>query len=590
MAEGRRAIAVIADSQRLCEKLEGIYKDTYRVLRIDSKTITQKWAKAFITSPNTYLAEHPQDLVILSPTAESGLDISIAEYFSQGFAFFAGILDTATQMQFLRRVRDCPAWAISCAEYSRKATGGAIESSFETQVAEQIQLAYEAYALETLNGNDAQQQQAFDLFVGKLETQLRSPHGRATTKFIAARNYELKNTRQCLQEALEAAGHRVELVKIPVNPKCTVSAALSAENERIIEADSLSILNARDISLDEAAQITGKFDASLDDRWASMKAFLKAEIPGIEHTEHWNAEFIADLRFKNTRKLPAMKRYCIGLHLREARRKESEQWRYRLQQGFYGIDIDTTFAQVEALVNKLGLFQLLDGQPRDKASKDICSIYDTVRRCPKLQAVLKAKPGVKETPIQFVNRLCDILGIRHESKLKPKAERSSEAGTRQYFYSAPTKSERDAAILKCIENRLLGNSPETQAEQGVEGGSPSPEISTSAGEGDPETLHDIPLSEAVQLREFGVYDPAYFVALTDFEYAAYLDALDSNKASNRHLTPVIRWCVFSFYDSLTKSPEPLIEPPQAVPAVEAASFMVNQKSLSFSEASTLCCA
>ena len=589
VVEGRRAIAVIADSQRLCEKLEGIYKDTYRVLRIDSKTITQKWAKAFITSPNTYLAEHPQDLVILSPTAESGLDISIAEYFSQGFAFFAGILDTATQMQFLRRVRDCPAWAISCAEYSRKATGGAIESSFETQVAEQIQLAYEAYALETLNGNDAQQQQAFDLFVGKLETQLRSPHGRATTKFIAARNYELKNTRQCLQEALETAGHQVALVKIPVNPKCTVSAALSAENERIIEADSLSILNARDISLDEAAQLTGKFDASLDDRWASMKAFLKAEIPGIEHTEHWTAELIADLRFKNTRKLPAMKRYCMGLHIQAARRKESEQWRYRLQQGFYGIDIDTTFAQVEALVNKLGLFDLLDGKPRDKASKDICTIYDTVKRCPKLQAVIRAKPGVNESPFHFVHRLCDILGIRHESKQKPKAERNAESGKRQYFYSAPTESERDAAILKCIENRLLGNSPETQTQQGVEGGPTLPEISTKSGRVGPENWHDILLSEAVQRREFGVYDPAYFVALTDFEYAAYLDALDADDVSDLPLTPEIRWCVDSFYDSLTQSPKPLIEPPQAEPVVAVDSLLVDQKSFDFAEASTPDC-
>ena len=85
---------------------------------MDSKTLGDEAVGTFLQAPDAYLQANPVDALIMSPTAESGIDISIKDYFVRGYAFFCGVIDTDTQMQFLRRARACLHWSVWCQEYA----------------------------------------------------------------------------------------------------------------------------------------------------------------------------------------------------------------------------------------------------------------------------------------------------------------------------------------------------------------------------------------------------------------------------------------------------------------------------------------
>ncbi|HLO49105.1 MAG TPA: plasmid replication protein, CyRepA1 family, partial [Kamptonema sp.] len=93
---------------------------------LTSKTATKKWAKEFLANPDNYIRKHKPEFIIFTPTAESGLDISIkakldsvevsGKYFSDVFCIFRGVIGVDECLQMSRRVRHPERIAICCAE------------------------------------------------------------------------------------------------------------------------------------------------------------------------------------------------------------------------------------------------------------------------------------------------------------------------------------------------------------------------------------------------------------------------------------------------------------------------------------------
>lgn len=75
LAAGKQLV-VVADSQKYGNQLEMMLKmngDKYKVLRVDSTTSDLPHIREFMTRPDEHLSRHYYDMIILSPTAESGL-------------------------------------------------------------------------------------------------------------------------------------------------------------------------------------------------------------------------------------------------------------------------------------------------------------------------------------------------------------------------------------------------------------------------------------------------------------------------------------------------------------------------------------
>ena len=110
-----KAIAIACDSLRLSKRLTSLFTTRgYKVLCINSETMTQEEVKAWIEHP----VRGDYDILIYTPSCESGLDIPF-EGFAYTYAFFCGIVDTATQIQMLRRVRKVEGIIVQCVPYTR---------------------------------------------------------------------------------------------------------------------------------------------------------------------------------------------------------------------------------------------------------------------------------------------------------------------------------------------------------------------------------------------------------------------------------------------------------------------------------------
>lgn len=106
---GTRAL-LVSTSQRECRKLQMALEGSgLRVYRIDGETNTEGAFTEFFENPDRWLEEHQPDVLILSPSAKSGISIQgggTAEnaYFEQVWGYFP-VLATADQLQLLGRFR-----------------------------------------------------------------------------------------------------------------------------------------------------------------------------------------------------------------------------------------------------------------------------------------------------------------------------------------------------------------------------------------------------------------------------------------------------------------------------------------------------
>ncbi|NJL53277.1 MAG: hypothetical protein HC930_15845 [Hydrococcus sp. SU_1_0] len=76
-------------------------------IRIDKKTVNSPAIKAFMANPDEWISDNKPDYILYSPSAESGIDISIRDYFTGGhYLLFNGVIDVDSAIQMLGRVRD----------------------------------------------------------------------------------------------------------------------------------------------------------------------------------------------------------------------------------------------------------------------------------------------------------------------------------------------------------------------------------------------------------------------------------------------------------------------------------------------------
>ena len=128
---GKRVLFV-SSSQREDKRLERILRKRYpdrRVVRIDSDTNEGGKFTGFFEQPDQWLQENQPDVLIISPSAKSGVSIeggvSVEDaYFSEVWGYFP-VLDTDTHSQLLgryrppvRRVVFCPDFILSSADES----------------------------------------------------------------------------------------------------------------------------------------------------------------------------------------------------------------------------------------------------------------------------------------------------------------------------------------------------------------------------------------------------------------------------------------------------------------------------------------
>lgn len=402
-------LGIISDAQKECEaihrKLIDKGLDDKYIIRIDSKTVTEDFAKEFLKDPVKYIKDNRIRIVILSPSAESGLDINLKNYFTDLY-FFRFHIDTETALQMLNRFRDPEIkWHIWSKTYLSLQDEG-FNSPFARKVYQEI-LEFVDRDLELLSDKAA---------IAKLKAIIKDntdkTHLEAIAKINSLLNYDRANLRDTLLEELERQGHSIRKGWIEKE-----ESNLKEYRQQILKETAEIIYNAEDIDIKEAEEISNSWTANWKDKCKAEKSLLVNKIlPGITDSPIWSPQLIEKIKSD---------RYMIrrlGLrYLYErpdiARKIQEEKWDRLLEAAnpnFFPSDWRSPLLIIQTLKD-VGLDTILDPyriwDGTESELTDTCNLAGYYkRRC------FFGKQGAL-SKIQFINRrILSYVGYKFARK------------------------------------------------------------------------------------------------------------------------------------------------------------------------------
>lgn len=444
-------IAIFSDSQIELEALDKLFTEAGKnTFRLDSTTSLEESA-AFLSQPSQFIVNRKVEVLLISPSAESGLDISLRGYFKTAFYLFFGVILTNSQTQMLFRLRDpnCERH-IFCVE---KAASG--DNSSRSLLPERVMRSLQEYAIDSvMTSLDAEtdvevfKEKALQLIANCFDNE----NFRQNSKLIALSNYERANLRKCLIESLELSGHAV---KIKDTLKFDISELTEAKNA-VKQQKAEDIFNAQEVPIEQVNKINPS-KADWQTHCQVIKSRLLDRLPGIAQEPVFSPQFIKDCLFSNRNYLLAIELYYLLKNPDKARKKTLINL-FKMVEHFESdaqlpdlTRYRDPHLQVKALL-ELGIAQFL--APDAEWSDSSPEVIELCRKAKsaKYARWLGTHPG-QSPPVRFVNRLLGMLGVEITST----QVREGEQRNRVYRVSStPETSEQGQAVLRAIERKING--------------------------------------------------------------------------------------------------------------------------------------
>jgi len=411
MASKKRII--FTDSQRNAETIDYILTNLcgLKGLRIDSKTVAEKgsYADKFMSNPDAIIKSTSPDFVVCSPTVQSGVDISIKDYFTDSYGLFFGVVGTNTQLQMMGRLRDPNIkWHIACPEYTRKNN-----ENFGSPIVKELMTALKDYLIQDAAIITKTLPQLFDHIKELIETKLKdNPHHDAWAKLKAIENYEKANLRECLIEVLTKAGHEIKFVELQHDDNA--ANILSESKEAVLIKESKEIHSAPDIDIDKVKELQSNFEATWEDRCKIIKAGYKDRLPGIENSKFWKPELIYTFR-ENQNFISQSELHYFLYNPQHLQEQQQELWGYLALGGMkFLADVRSRHLRIKAL-EKLGIKEILEsGKSYSSKSPEILEMLKLARRSKKMSAALGVVPG--KDAIKYLRKVLELIGFSLTAK------------------------------------------------------------------------------------------------------------------------------------------------------------------------------
>lgn len=462
--------AIATDSLRDAEAFARQLSESHGPgILLTSKTAPTEDMKELLKDPDAWIKKYKPAWIVFTPTAESGIDISIRDYFSDMFCWFVGVVGVDECVQMSRRVRHPERIIILSPErgLASRSTGGIFEADIIKALAE-----FGDTEARLLVGDESQLQKVRE----DVAAQIVNPHTILWAKLQAKAELERLHLREYLLKAFEAGGYSVQQVSAA---DCDYEGhAIAKEECKDIEAQ--EIFNAPDIELAEALEIKLNFKATWDDRCKAIKFFLKARLPGIEDSDLWTWQFVRRVRFDERSLLSQLDAAWQFDNPEDAEYLQ----RSRLLAGkreFLG-DFSNRYLKIRTL-QALGLEKFLDSS-KDWSGNDF-EVVELYERCKKkVIANLLGHPG-KMKPMQWLNQLLSLIGC----KLIGRRTKQNGVLHRTYSFddelSTPANWDELAAFTAQKQAKKISELKEAEllAAQALEAVPPPPVFDTNLGVG-----------------------------------------------------------------------------------------------------------
>ena len=408
-----------------------------KIIRIDRTTTETEAGRKFVEQINLSILNEKPDILIHTGSIGTGCSIDgkhydkelkktlyfpeVYHWFDKVYGLFFGVIEPSQCRQYLARYRK-PVPRIIWAKES-----GFKDDSCKSFLPDVIKRNLFKNSEQTLNiielakelagGDDADDLAVLDTLNGMMNRESGTwdnPHIDLYCQVKARRNYGLSQLAIQLRQELIEEGHTVkDYISESSNP---ISDSIKATKQEIKVEQATAIATAPDIPLEQAKWINRQATTTEDERNQATKAFLKAELPGLELTSN----FIFNWIIKDRRKtLNQIKLFFFCQNPDIAKYQDNKEWRAKLKQFSNGApflpDIKTYSPMIKVL-NDLGYFDLIDiHDPGREYRGTDGDVVNFMQRAYFMRHRIYTAFGLtvtkKTDPINFISRLSKRIGI-----------------------------------------------------------------------------------------------------------------------------------------------------------------------------------
>jgi hypothetical protein len=434
---------VCSDSQALIEALDNILTEKgLDVLRIDSKTVPEDYVKEFLKDCNAYIEKRKPDALLYTPSAESGVDVSIPDYFTQHFAFFFGVLDVDGILQMLGRIRDNITKFVWCKSFVSESEKQHSKSPFADAIEKSINELLITDISTSITDPEAWKEKVLNHLASVVSNSLKDVSNRVSCLVQSVQNFEKSNLRECLKEALLESGYKIRACTLETSEEYTDK--LRKETEGVKRCNASDIFHAEKIAPELVDEL--KFDARWEERCKVIQAKLRERLPGIDEMPVWTEDFIYHVRYEDRDFISHQEMYWLFKHPDIAKHQSQKNlhWMARKLNTFVG-NIKSRWAKIHAL-HEMGFEKFLE--PSIEWSNDSPEVVELVKQGRKHSNALGVHLG-QQSNIRYLGSLLKMLGIKLKCTRKE--------GKDKRFYQLDQESLTDSTrlqVLACIENRF----------------------------------------------------------------------------------------------------------------------------------------
>lgn len=432
-------LALFTDSQVFAAAMEKQFQnDGMQGVRIDSTTVGEDYAKAFLNNPDAYIEKHQPDYIICTPSVESGTDISIRNYFTAGFYFYFGAIGTNAQHQMMFRIRDeqMPRY-LWVKEFSKTT------EDWRSPFPKTTMRNYRDMLWQDIENCFAAGEDVTEKLKALTEMSQDNPHDKMLSTLQSIDHYEKGNLRECLLESLENAGHSITS-KLPEKISDKTETELKDEVKDQRAEDIYQAQDIDDEMLEDYRQ-SGKYEKLV----CAWKALLLKKLPGIEETEFWNPELIRALKFEQSDWIRQLERRWMFYNPDQARLLQRKKWHKALE-GYIGkYQIRSDFSKTKAL-KEAGIERFINAETGTEWHQESPELQEFLEECKKhaFKKQFGAKPGRKTRAISWLSRCLEVFGYRLKER------RQQENGERIRYYRLDRLPPEDNILYQCVKERL----------------------------------------------------------------------------------------------------------------------------------------
>ncbi|SRR5579883_1257467 len=353
---------------------------------LNSETSEQDWAKEFLENADQFILKYKPEFMILSPTAESGVSVTIKGHFTDKFSFFVGVQGTNSQHQGMFRLRDeTITHYVFCPERSQVLD----RSNPQTYSIKQFQKILNERILQSglLASQSADNQSRASEIIAQAIARQDDQWWNFSCHLGALDNYEMTNLRKCLIHALQEAGHSVEILQWDINENIT---ALERQTKKDLERQKAQelYLAVEYETVEEAAQ-KAKSSPGLEVQRRIEKTFLLDKIPGIKDHPIWSEDFIYECYIKNKRFIPSAQRFWMVQNIEISQKRHEAAWFYHAtREDFFSARVKGMSHDVIWALKELNICQFI-GIEYNKNSSNVIALNEALHERADIRLALK---------------------------------------------------------------------------------------------------------------------------------------------------------------------------------------------------------